>query len=49
MGRPPIKDPRTQGLTVKVSQADRRAIERAAKAAGLSIGGYVRKQLGLED
>lgn len=49
MGRPPIKNPRTRSIVVRVNVAELRTVERAAKAVGLTVAGYIRRRVALEE
>lgn len=45
MGRPPLKNPRRAKITFKVTAAEKRAILAQAKAAGITVGAWVRSRI----
>jgi len=49
MARPtkPAKDRQSEIVGVRFTRAERKAFDRAAKKAGLSLSNYLRKKLGL--
>ena len=49
MGRPPVKKPKACSLGVAVSAEEARRVQVEAKRAGVSVSGYIRRKLGLED